>query len=445
MDKTLIRSRWPVRNPHRAVRSWHVGLAAALVAGAVLRLVWVQDMEYKSDEIYMFDRTRAVGVTEPWPWLGIESGVNLHNPGMSVWVFVVPGKLLGGGEDPTVLARVPQWGSIVALGLLVVFAFRSVAAEEREPWLWGIALAAVNPSVLWLHRKIWAQATLAPFSVLFLIGWWNRQRHWGAFLWGLVGACLGQIHMSGFFYAGGFVLWTALWARKNVYWGSWLAGSCVGALPLLPWIHYVLHAPSQEMPVHNWLNLLSFPFWWFWICEPLGEGVTEPLLRHSWEFLTYPVVAGQPTYLVGLLSVLAVGTGVLILGRAAHAAWQARRSWRVWWTGQPSQTELAVGAALWGFGLLLTATGCLMHRYYLLVAFPLQFVWLARLALTPFGGDPQCRKPARILLLSMCVAQFLVSAGFLEYIHVNDGAVHGFYGRAYRAQSEEEKGGLSTR
>jgi hypothetical protein len=436
MEETPIRSPWSVHTVLRAVHWWHVGLAAALVAGAVLRLVCVQDMEYKSDEIYMFERTRAVGVTEPWPWLGIESGANLHNPGMSVWVFVLPGKLFGGGEDPTVLARVPQWGSIVALGLLVVFAFRSVAVEEREPWLWGVALAAVNPSVLWLHRKIWAQATLAPFSVLFLIGWWNRQRHWGAFLWGLVGACLGQIHMSGFFYAGGFVLWTALWGRKSARWGSWLAGSCLGALPLLPWINYVLHAPSQQMPVGNWLNLLTFQFWRFWISEPLGEGVTEPLLRHFWEFLTYPVVDGQPTYLVGLLQVLAIGIGVLIYGRAARAAWRERRSWRVCWTGRPSQTELALGAALWGFGLLLTATGCLMQRYYLLVTFPLQFVWLAWLALTPPGDRPQCRKGARVLLLSMCVAQFLVSVGFLDYIHVNGGAVDGYYGTAYSAQGE---------
>ena len=36
-------------------RWWAAGLVLALLAGAVLRLVWVEDMEFKGDELWTFD------------------------------------------------------------------------------------------------------------------------------------------------------------------------------------------------------------------------------------------------------------------------------------------------------------------------------------------------------------------------------------------------------
>jgi hypothetical protein len=416
-----------------AIRWWHLGLAIALLAGAVFRLIWVEDMEYKSDEIYMFERTRNVGVTEPWPWLGMVSNAQLHNPGMSVWVFLLPGKLLGGTEDPTVLARVTQVLSLAALGLMVVFALRWIPDEEREIWLWAVVIAAVNPPDVCLQRKIWAQSVLPFFSMLFLLAWWKRQHRGGAFAWGLVGACLGQIHMSGFFYAAGFALWTLVFDRRSVRWGSWLAGSFWGTLPLLPWIYYVLHAPSSELPSgRSWTNLLVPSFWLYWSTDPLGTGIWWPLLRQFREFLGYPILAGTPTYLVGVLYVLALGIGVLIYARAGYLVASGRWPWRELVMGKGPSTALAMGAALGGFGLLLTATGVPIGGHYLLVAFPLLYVWLARLAL-PRSAP---RWPGRVLLATLCVAQFLVAADFLAYIHINQGAVDGYYGKAYGAQLE---------
>lgn len=399
-------------------------------------------MEYKEDEAYMAERVRQVGVSEPWPWLGMPSGVGLRNPGMSVWVYLVPGQLLGGDADPTVLARVPQALSLIALGVLVALTLRWVPAGEREAWWWAIALAAVNPVVVWLQRKIWAQSTLALFSVLFLVGWWRRRDRWGAFLWGVVGACLGQVHMSGFFYAGGFLVWTILFDRKGVRWGSWLAGSLLGALPLLPWMAYLLHVSPEELPHdRSWVNLAVPAFWVFWAADVLGVGVCDPLLNQFWDYLGYPLVDGRPTCLFGFAFGAALLAGLLIYLRAAWR-WASRgREPTSPLTPLPtgkrgrgeggltppaSQTALAVGAALWGFGLLLTASGCVVHRHYLLIAFPLAFVWLARTALGVRQG--------RGLLLTLCLTQALLTAGFLYYIHANQGATEGNYGRAYGAQ-----------
>lgn len=404
---------------------WLLGLVAALFAGAVLRLVWVADMEYKSDEVYMFERTRDVFVSEPWPWLGMPSNVQLRNPGMSVWVYLLPGKVFGGDRDPLVLARVTQVLSLAALALLVVFALRTFAGEEREVWLWAAVLAALNPHDICLQRKIWAQSALPFFSMVFLVCWWTRKSRGGAFGWGLVGACLGQIHMSGFFYAAGFALWTALFDRRSVRWGTWVAGSIVGALPLLPWLYYLWTVPPSDLPSQrSWLNAVTPSFWWYWATDAVGMCIWVPLLAQFADFLRYPLVAGVPTYLVGVCYVLALSIGAAIYARAGYLVVRGRA------VVPASATGLALGAALGGFGVLMTASGVPVGGHYLLVAYPLLYVWLARLALP--GDAP--RRLGRVLLVVLCLAHFVIATSFLVYIHVNEGAIEGYYGRAYGAQ-----------
>ena len=68
--------------------TWSIGLVGALIVGAVLRLVWVMDMEYKGDEAWIFDRTQQVGRTEPFRWVGMRSSLRFRSPGMHIWVFL---------------------------------------------------------------------------------------------------------------------------------------------------------------------------------------------------------------------------------------------------------------------------------------------------------------------------------------------------------------------
>ena len=76
-------------------RYWQTFLIFSILIGTALRLIWVEDMEYKEDEEYMFLRHLRVGSSESIPWLGIPSGVYIKNPGMSVWIFLLLGKLIG--------------------------------------------------------------------------------------------------------------------------------------------------------------------------------------------------------------------------------------------------------------------------------------------------------------------------------------------------------------
>ncbi len=419
-------------------RSWwlsgRAALLLALLAGAVLRLVWVEDMEWKGDELWSFERSQQVGRTEALPWLGMPTSYELRHPGGTVWVFVGLGRLFD-VRQPTDLARACQLLNVAALVGLVVFALTVVPSGQREPWLWAAALAAVNPLAVLLQRKIWPPSVVPAFLLLFLVGWWYRDRRGGAFAWGAVGALLGFLYPAAMFLAAGFTLWALLYDRRRVAWRWWLGGSVLGALPLIPWFCYV----GGELGAHpigqrRWAHLIEFKFWSRWLTEPFGISLHYTLGQDFVDFLSYPLIAGQPTYLVGALHAVVVLAAVMLAGWASWCLWRQRGRWRELWVGRDSATAFTQNACLWGFGLVFTASLLPIHRHYMVITFPLMFLWLARAALgqsRPLAGGLTW---GRAFLVGLWVAQLLISAGFLAYIHVNQRPIRGDYGLPYGAQ-----------
>jgi hypothetical protein len=408
---------------------WAIGLAAALIVGIVLRLIWPNDIEFKADERWMFARAQNVGVTEPWPWLGMPSSATVSNPGLNVWLFAALRRLFQ-AADPPELARAVQVLNICAIAILVCFALSLVGEKEREPWLWAAALASVNPIAVLFQRKIWQPCVLPIFTIVLLIGWWRRDSYVGAFVWGLVGAVLGQIHGSGFFFAAAFALWTAIYQRSSVRWKAWFAGAVLGAVPMLPWLAYLHRESSQHtrFPGH-FSHLFEFSFWTRWITEPFGLGLSYSLGNDYRNFLAGPIVAGARTWLVLLIHLLLVICAIVTFGR-----WLLMRSHdkRIL-DARNSSTGLALSASFIGFGVLLTLSTLPIHRWYLMASFPLEFVWLGRLALTP-DGAARPRRSGRELLAVICALQAILSFCFLSYLHLNGGARHGDYGISYSAQ-----------
>lgn len=427
----------PPRRSSRPARSWrlgHLALAIVILLGAALRLVWVSDMEYKFDESWMYERFRYVGSKEPFPWVGMPSSVGLRNPGLSVWVFLALGHLTR-AQDPTDLARAVQVLNIIAILLVVFFAVRLVAEGQREPWLWAAALVCVSPPAIIFQRKIWAQSVLPFFAMPTVVAWWNRDTRLGALAWGLLGTCLGQIHMAGFFFAAGLALWCLLFDRQNVRWGSWLLGSAVGALPMVPWFVYLVPRVSWSTgaaPARGWLGA---KFWLLWMTESLGlEDIRYILGAHFSDFLGYPLVGQTPTYLVTLaLATAIVATGLILL-KGGVVLWERRGTWAILLTGRGSHTTLAVNAATIAFGLLLTLAPLRIYRYYLLAAFPVSFVWLALVALARTDSRLFVPTFGRIAMAVLSLASLVTSATFLLYIHVHGGAPQGDYGRSYAVQ-----------
>jgi hypothetical protein len=424
-------SRWSLR--------WCAFAILAISIGATLRLMWGQDIEYKYDESFMFQRATSPGNREAFPVVGMASGAGVVNPGLSVWIFIALARLFR-VQTPPELARAVQLTNVTALAFAMLCAFVLISRKERREWVWAIALACVNPFAVLFDRKIWAQSLLPLFCTIALIGWFKRGTRGGAFMWGITGAWLGQIHMSGFFFSASMLIWTVLssWTRRDdaervsVRWRSWAAGSLAGTLTLLPWFaHLLAHgaAPRHQDYVAVLLHNM-FGLWYLilFVTGGLGLGMTYALGASEFAtFLTYPVIAGEPTYLVALAHAVLFVFGVWLLLRGAMSVGARHFDWRETLLGVEARTQQLLMAGLLGTGILLVAAGFPIHRHYLIVTFPLQWLWVTR----------QLRSTTRHwnrVLTVVWLSELVISSSFLFYVHVHGGAITGDYGVAFSRQ-----------
>jgi hypothetical protein len=405
-------------------------LAASLVLGVAFRLVWPSDMEWKADEKVMFEASQRVGVSEPWPWVGMRSGVGVPNPGMSIWAFVGLARV-SGARDPVALGRAVMVLNAAALLLLLLFAASVPEPGERPAWLWATALAAVNPGAVQLQRKIWTQSILPAFCLAVLYGWWNRRTRWGAFLWGAIGACVAQIHMAGFFFAAGLAGWTLAFDRRPTgagpaRWGWWILGSAATGWPVIPWASAVLGGGAKGRAAYDWAEAIRPRFWGEWLIHLSGLQTAHSLGRSGFlEWIAEPRVSGTPTYMLAAAVLACCVLDLAVAALAARALWARRGTWRSFIPGAPS-TGLLQNAAFLGYGLLLTASGFRVHPHYLIVAYPMFYVWLARAALLSPRG--------RRMLLALWALHVALSIAFLSWVHVRGGSPGGDYGVAYSRQ-----------
>ena len=245
--------------------------------------------------------------------------------------------------------------------------------------------------------------------------------------------------MAGFFFAAGFVLWALVFDRpwsERVAWRSWLLGSVLGSLPMLPWLVHLLNHPSAR-PVnpHRWVHACEMKFWIRWFTESFGLGIDYTFGPYFRDFLRYPVLAGRPTYFVAALHGMLAAIALMLMVRAALGLWRARTRWRELWIGRASASAFTQNAALWGFGLLLTLSCFSIHRHYMIVLFPLEFLWVARLALASRDGAACSARLGRMLLLTLWCVQLGLSANMLAYIHGRHDFANTEYGVPYGAQA----------
>src|SRR5439155_4616420 len=121
----------------------------------------------------------------------------------------------------------------------------------------------------------------------------------------------------------------------------------------------------------RWHHALLSKFWLRWLTEPFGLSVEYALENDFGDYLGYPLLGGQPTYLVLLVHLLVVALTAVILLRAGRLLWLNRRRWPELCIGRGSTTTFTLGAALWGFGLLLSVSTVSITRHYLIILFPL--------------------------------------------------------------------------
>lgn len=434
-------------------------IIAFVFVGCLLRLVWAEDMKWKADEIWMYETARDV-VTgkQPWPWLGMANGVGFLNPGLSVWCFIA---LAWVTDDPVSMVRWVQGSNIVAIGLFIGFIVRFIPQSEQLIWLWGLAILSVNPLAIHFSRAIWSVDILLFFAFFVFVGHWFRQFRSGAFVWGLLGTLIGQIHMSGFFWQASLVL-VSFWQQfksKSKYqpqhsphhsiehstqyskqhptqWIPWALGSAIGLLPMIPWIRQI-GGTAATIARPSWAELLTPNFPLHWLLSSWGLNLEYDLGPEFWRsFLLEPRIMGYPS--------LGVAVALLFLAVSAIAA--IVRWWHRWQHQRQSlQQHLNDSIAerksdlklepvpnaylpyLWAGGvvmpILLLLARVRIPGHYLIVLYPFIHIWVAVLE----------RSRVRSLIM-ICSAQLFLSMCFLLFIHIHNGGPEAFYGTVYRLQ-----------
>jgi hypothetical protein len=240
---------------------------------------------------------------------------------------------------------------------------------------------------------------------------------------------MGQVHMSGFYFAFGLLAVTVIHDRvreRPFRWVAWVAGSALGAVSLIAWlIHLAQHPqPSTASP---W-NVFQLNFYFYWIIDAMGLDSMYALRDEFWAFLREPLIAGVPTYFIAALHVVILGITVIyvkeLLRMIRRAIARVRTAGSIRnYCAHMSDTTLQFHGILLGLGVTMPLSGVTTYQHYLICAFPFTYVFAALVL----------RSHQRILT-GLMLAQLLVSAGFMWYIHINGGAPDGDYGITYDAQ-----------
>jgi hypothetical protein len=397
-----------------------------IAAGLFLRLVWPGDMEWKDDEQWMFAKAHEVAATGHFPSAGMRSGGGIVNPGMSVGVFAVIAFFT---SDPVDMNRVVQIVNVIAVLCFLFFALLNVEKEERDTWLSGIALAAVSPLAVLFSRKIWAQDLLPMISFLIILGNYYRRKGWGAFLWGLTGALIGQVHMSGFFFAAGLLVFTVVHDRIHkikFLWMYWIAGSVIGSITIVPWISFMLNNP--QISHQSFWHIFQFNFYLDWFLDSQGLNIMYSMRKEFWQFIKEPIVAGVPTYLIAMIHLFLVAAAFFTLKELWKYAKKAIQFFKEKNQVEKiflniSTTKFYLFSILLGLGVFMTLSGTTIYTHYLICAFPFSYIFLAKML-----------QQRRKLLWGIILAQLVITVTFLFYVHNHHGIEHGDYGKTFQSQ-----------
>lgn len=398
-----------------------------LALGILLRVVWPEDMEWKFDEKDIFSWSqRIVNGESPIPIAGAMSSALVRIPGMSIWFFAMIGQF---ADHPIAMVQWVQWLNVCTLLLLTGFVFWQVPHSEQLTWLWGIAIASVNPLAILLSRRIWQPDVLAFFCFFIFLGHWMRKKPLGSFTWGLFGIWSAQLQMGGFFLVASLALWTFICdLRQNVFrktmWCYWGLGTLIGGIPLIPWFLEVI--PELSGSRKYWLSLLFPKYYAQWSTTALGVNLSFTLKESFWkEFLKQPFLSGWPTFLMGVLHLVLVIIGILLIYQGSCRLLTRQRENQV----NREESSLIFYFHSVGFmvGLLFALARINVHPYYIAIAFPFPYLWLAQLCQRRFS-----------YLLTITLCQLLISINFLVHVHLTGGLAEcgQGYGVSYRFQTE---------
>jgi hypothetical protein len=402
-----------------------------IAAGIFLRLNWNADMEWKADEQWTYEKAHETAASGTIPAAGMQSGGGLVNPGLSLGIFALIASFT---NDPLSMNRVVQLINILAILCFAWFALTKLKAGERQVWLYGIALASVSPLAVLFARKIWAQDLLPLVSFMVLLGNYYRHKSAGAFAWGLFGALIGQIHMSGFFFAAGIFVFTLLHDRYNKIkfrWMPWLLGSVLGSITIVMWLLYMAEHP--QFTRFEFIHLLQFNFYIYWFLDAHGLNIMYSTRKEFWELIKEPVIFGLPAYSIAIVHLYLAATGIFTLKEIIRYVKilylnVKQKTFAAFLFSNVSVTKFYLLSILLGLGVFMNFSGFTVHPHYLICAFPFVYIFLAKVF-----------EKKTLLLKGIIIAQLFITVMFQVYVHQHNGIKDGDYGMTYKAQMQLQK------
>ncbi len=172
----------------RTARRHALPAGAALVVGAVLRLLWLGDTSFLGDQAQLLALGRSAADHHAFILTGIPSSIGSLNLPASTWLYA-PFALLGGPLGATIFTAL---ANILAIALLYAIAARYLS---RRAGFAAALLYATASGPVHYARFIWQQNLLAP--VVLLLFWVIllavvERRHgwlgWSVLLWGVATA-----------------------------------------------------------------------------------------------------------------------------------------------------------------------------------------------------------------------------------------------------------------
>ena len=310
--------------------------AGIVVLAAVLRLVRLDLMEFKWDEV------RAILDAKYWlgqgiPRYGMMSGVGVRNPPGFMFLLV---PLAAVTSSPIAIVLVVALSNVAAVALVYRL---GCLVDSRRAGAWAALFLAVHPWLLLYSRKVWAQSVLPlPVTLLLLVlaRCISRPRSAAVFWLGPLVSLIWQVHYSGYcvlVLAGAWFLAEA--ARRRVNGRAAAAGFGLGGVMLVPYVLYLAGTGFADLRMILTVGdggggggaLAVVRMWGY---TALAGGIGYPL---AWSALPIArVLPGGAGVLAGtcassgtLLMVLLVLSGVLCccLGRCrpANGNMEARR------------------------------------------------------------------------------------------------------------------------
>lgn len=391
---------------------WFVFLV--LTFAIVLRMLWPEDMEWKADEMLMHSMAAEAVQSGDLPFVGMKSGAGPDNPGFSVWPFVLMYSL---SDHPLNMVVFVQLINVLAL-VMMYFCVNKYEGKDREVLLLSLAIMAFNVlNIIW-SRKIWAQNLLPLFTAAI---WWcylHRHKNITLFFMGVLAALAGQLHISGFFYAAGFMLAVLVFKKFTFLQIRMYAGGFIlGLIPALPWMNHILH--RHEASNIGISHIFKLEYFLHLFTDPLGINVLYSLGANGTKHFN-----SEFKYIPLLLVIVVLIVLLLAIYKWLKGSGAKNMSWN-----KDSELLFLFMAFVVFPGLLLTLSASPVRSHYLIAAMPFAGIWLSWLLIQAF------RKKAFLFLIPV----LLLSGFFMYYIHKNKGCTldGADYGPTWQVQQLE--------